>query len=532
MTDDTTAGVAGFGDGGGAIFAFDGGAGMSITVDSHTVITGADNSAVFLFGFFGAPTFVLSDSTISSSIDVGDNASGDSDPSDLSGCGGAICANIYPGGDVTLTLTGDRIVGNSSNGSFAAGAVAVEGGYAGGGAVRLDGDTFRGNVGHGNQSSGAVRLISYSGDSADSTSLEATDTTFVNNRSVDGGLGGAIGAFTLGEYAPITMTFSRDHFTANSVGSKAQNESGSGGAIFDYESDTLTDHGSTFESNRAVGSEADGGAVYDQSYQSDRFDGTVFRGNVADGADTAGGAVYTESDAASVFDGATISGNAAQYGGGVFANSDTSEVVVTASTVSNNTARSEGTGQPGDGGAMYVDDGIVSATNSTFAGNAARSAGADKGQGGAVWTSGVSATFAYTTIAGNTAAQGAGIFADGNGGTLLGSIVAANHGPNCTTAAPSSRLSSLGGNVLGAAACVSAVLSTDRSRNHPGLGPLKFNGGPTKTMALSVSSPARGIGTFDCPSTDERGIARPATACDAGAYQLTFISPPAVGRLG
>ncbi len=60
------------------------------------------------------------------------------------------------------------------------------------------------------------------------------------------------------------------------------------------------------------------------------------------------------------------------------------------------------------------------------------------------------------------------------------------------------------------------------------LGPLKYNGGPTETMALGGDSPVSPVDTgFGCEPTDQRGVPRPRPpGCDSGAYQL--VTPPLV----
>jgi hypothetical protein len=52
------------------------------------------------------------------------------------------------------------------------------------------------------------------------------------------------------------------------------------------------------------------------------------------------------------------------------------------------------------------------------------------------------------------------------------------------------------------------------------LGPLADNGGPTKTHALLVSSPAVDAGYCPSPTTDQRGVTRPqCLACDIGSFE-------------
>ncbi len=63
-------------------------------------------------------------------------------------------------------------------------------------------------------------------------------------------------------------------------------------------------------------------------------------------------------------------------------------------------------------------------------------------------------------------------------------------------------------------ACVTGITFAD-----PQLGALAENGGPTQTLLPAAASPVAGIG-MGCPATDQRGQARPASGCTAGAVQL------------
>src|SRR5262245_60451640 len=77
-----------------------------------------------------------------------------------------------------------------------------------------------------------------------------------------------------------------------------------------------------------------------------------------------------------------------------------------------------------------------------------------------------------------------------------------------------------GGNISSDGSC---NFSAPGSLNNtdPALGPLGDYGGPTPTMPLLAGSPAidRAISAF-CPSTDQRGVARPVGAgCDIGAFE-------------
>ena len=63
----------------------------------------------------------------------------------------------------------------------------------------------------------------------------------------------------------------------------------------------------------------------------------------------------------------------------------------------------------------------------------------------------------------------------------------------------------------------------------PALFALADNGGATPTHEIRAGSAARGIATTNCLPTDQRGVARPATGCDAGAFQVGAV--PLLARL-
>lgn len=87
--------------------------------------------------------------------------------------------------------------------------------------------------------------------------------------------------------------------------------------------------------------------------------------------------------------------------------------------------------------------------------------------------------------------------------------------------------------------------TSDGSVNNvnPNVGPLADNGGPTQTMAVLPGSVAYHLVPIaDCPTTDQRGAARPGssggTTCDAGSYEyappvsLAFDTSPITGPTG
>ena len=182
-------------------------------------------------------------------------------------------------------------------------------------------------------------------------------------------------------------------------------------------------------------------------------------------------------------------------------------------------------------------------TNSTFTGNRANGIPPNNGSsglGGAILINASTvATITHSTIANNHADWvGGGITGGMSGGsstTLRGTLVANNtaaNGGNPWNIANncSSQLLDGGGNLQFPAQhptdpndqnCTATIAIAD-----PLLLPLASNGGPTPTRAIPSNSPARNFVTSGCPppSTDQRGVARPAGACDAGAYEASASS--------
>jgi hypothetical protein len=141
--------------------------------------------------------------------------------------------------------------------------------------------------------------------------------------------------------------------------------------------------------------------------------------------------------------------------------------------------------------------------NSTIAFNSARSAG-----GGLVITSDDgfdnynSAALVNVLIAQNTALTGSDVF-----GVVYArsSLVGDGRGSN---------IANTNGNQVGKVAPRTRPID-------PRLGPLADNGGPTRTLALLVGSPAMDAASAgECPGKDQRGVNRPqGVACDIGSYE-------------
>ena len=316
-------------------------------------------------------------------------------------------------------------------------------------------------------------------------------STFESNRAANGG---AIGAL-FGDLAIYNSRFISNQATghgANSIKSSCHvngGESGDGGnggavAIDGSENYAVNVCGSTFTSNIG-GAGALGGAIFrtpNGAMQTTTIDRTAFIGNTA----PSGGALY-------------------------FHNSN---LVMKSSTLSGNTA--------GGGGALFADGSLLKFSNDTFADNVAQ-----KGLGGAIFLSGNGGSIQNATFVGNQSSAGSGYFAAAIGGFTALNITNSLFSENTTRDCGSPMTCSAGNNGLHDlqwprthAVCANAdrACTSGTVFRNPELGVLRGNGGPTQTVAPVLGSPAVGLGQ-NCPSTDQRGVARPLNGCTAGAVE-------------
>ena len=231
-----------------------------------------------------------------------------------------------------------------------------------------------------------------------------------------------------------------------------------------------------------------------------------------------GGGVYNEGVGVEmdVID-TRVGGNTAVSSGGGIYNNGIMNII--GSVLDNNSARS--------GGGLEHSGVSLQMSNSTISGNSASD------NGGGFYNKG-SAVLTHVTLSGNTASgpnTGGNIFNDEALLTLQNSLVA--NSPidgNCFYSGGT--VTSSGNNLDDGNTC-GFNNSGDITNTNPLLGPLQNNGGPTFTHALLPGSPAINQGKNDfCPATDQRGFARPAGACDIGAYEAAtaYIYLPIILR--
>ncbi len=198
-----------------------------------------------------------------------------------------------------------------------------------------------------------------------------------------------------------------------------------------------------------------------------------------------------------------------------------------------------GSGADGQGGAIY-NAASITVTNCTITASASVGSSAINivagfyqgggGYGGGIYNAGGTSVLSYVTIATNaTSAGGGGTNTVENGGgiysaagmtDLYASILACNSPSNCFGNA----FTDGGFNISSDGSCPFSATGS-RINLDPRLGPVGDYGGNTLTMALLAGSPAMDAATGAvCPSTDQRGRARPfGSACDIGAFES---SPP------
>ena len=238
---------------------------------------------------------------------------------------------------------------------------------------------------------------------------------------------------------------------------------------------------------------------------------TVRNGNGVGLDSGPGGGIFIHSGSL-LLQNSTVSDNNATSGGGIAANGVAQLIGV---TVSGNRA-SAGRLTRG-GGIAASDTGGLFLGNSTVSGNTAVDEVGAPSQGGGVYSGGALAIIA-STIAGNSATQGGGLYVvtpqTGASTSLLNSLLSHGTGGAC------------GGTGLGNLSATANVISDDSCQLKdptnlqsvdPQIGALADNGGPTNTHALLPTSPAiHHAGS--CATIDQRGFSRVAP-CDSGAYE-------------
>jgi CSLREA domain-containing protein len=225
----------------------------------------------------------------------------------------------------------------------------------------------------------------------------------------------------------------------------------------------------------------------------------------------------------------TVAFNSARDGGGI-SNSFDGHYTIVNSTIVNNSASDRGGGIRSTSGDPFGRvSASVSVINSTIARNSARIGG---GIENSEDRAGANVDVTNSTIAQNSASQeGGGVdntIPDPESEavsfiSLQNSLVARNTAPSAPDAHEARASFSLIGDGSGSGVTNTNgnQVGTHSSPIDPKIGPLADNGGPTRTYALLAGSPAiDAASSADCPTTDQRGVARPQGAgCDIGSFE-------------
>jgi hypothetical protein len=490
----------------------------SLVVDDHSSISDNQTGGITGYDFEGGSDVAIADSTIAGNT------------TDIEGAGGLYLFAEDGGGSVTLS--NDTIQSNHATSSYSAGGVMVYDFEYAAVTLDVDGCDVVGNVASADDSTGGIGGYVYE---YTSTVFNVTNSKVDANRATDAGFGGGVGLYADSSDTDTQLNLTGDVIDGNVSGSSLSGEEGYGGGVYLYDYAYLRLIDTTVDFNAAVGNSSEGGeggGVWDSGYLGSTYQGSTITGNRATGLGSEGGGLWTYPyDGAARLLQSTVQSNTASIGAGVWVYEYQFEI--TQSTIADNVAGSAATA--GIGGGLYDDGSVISVVNSTLTGNRAMSGGGHVGEGGAVYNDDEEVSLYFSTVSGNVAASGAAFYIGTDGdGTLRDSIVTLNHPSiaskaeaDCHAATRGNRLTSLGGNVVASPGCLATRLPSDKVSVKPDLLALAANGGPTRTMALTGSSPALGAALGDCVATDQRGLPRPTKGvCDSGAYELV----PATAR--
>lgn len=292
------------------------------------------------------------------------------------------------------------------------------------------------------------------------------------------------------------------------VGSTFTGNSGSNGGAVGTIGEDVTVVNSTFTGNSATGTGGNpgnggngGGLTYDGAKNTLTMCGDVFRNNTAKAA---GGAVFRVgyNNENVTIDRSTFDGNSADAAVGNAGGLYLQHVTINMSA----TTISGNTAHYG-AGLWAGQSAVLNLSNVTVANNSATG-------GGGIWFANmVTGTILNSTIAGNT---GDGLFGGDTGVSLIDTVVASNLRGTLDSTTNCAKQHTSGGPNLqfpsGGTLCTVNIPIGD-----PKLGPLQDNGGPVQTMKPGPGSAAIGAG-MNCAPSDATGATR-SSSCTLGAVE-------------
>ena len=408
---------------------------------------------------------------------------------------------IYNTSAGQLILNGTTLRNNQATSTFG-------GGLSNGGLVTLTAVIVRGNTAAGGNGGGIYSFGTYG-------SLSLVDTLVADNRAVNGG--GIYAASISG-----TLTLVNSQVTNNQSDVH-------GGGLYSNIAANLT--AATVSNNHA--DSGSGGGIYHAAGQLSIARGTLANNQALTGS---GGGLFN--GATATLNDATLQHNQSDNGGGLY-NSSSGRLNAANSTWYLNSAAQRGGGLYNQGALTLTQSTLYSNTTTSQGGSGLYNANAASAQL-------TNVTLSYNTALGSTTGA---IRNDGGALNVLNSTISDNAAPALTGGgiALANTLVALS---LGGDNCAAAVTSTgynlssdsscglsatgDISNTDPLLGPLSNNGGATLTRSLLPNSPALDAGNdANCPSVDQRGIARPqGDHCDIGAYEIIGFNNSVTATVG
>ena len=257
---------------------------------------------------------------------------------------------------------------------------------------------------------------------------------------------------------------------------------------------------------------------------------------LTNGKQGAGGAINITTASSVTLTEMALVGNDGLWAGALWL--DTATLLVNRSTFSENTTNLGVSCGYCNGGAVIINTGNATFANSTLSNNHA-------GDNGGAIKNTANLTLINTTIADNSANGFGGGLASyvfqsqslSMKNTLFSGNTSIVRTDQCDNAAAVPLLVNLNNfiedgscNYVRLVASGSQTSPTGFLQGNPGLSALALNGGPTKTNAISSTSPAAGAGdSATCAgapisSIDQRGVTRP-SSCAIGAFEPTNVQP-------
>jgi CSLREA domain-containing protein len=292
--------------------------------------------------------------------------------------------------------------------------------------------------------------------------------------------------------------FNRENLTVSASTISGNSAGTSGGGIVNYKG-TLTVTTSTISGNLASFS---GGGI-----DNDNGTLTVTTSTISGNSATGNGGGIVNYNGTLTVTTSTISGNSANGGGGIFHYGG--GLTVTDSTISGNAAAARGGGISSNSSLFSGEDTLV--VGSTISGNTTAN------RGGGIYNADGLTIVRYSTITDNTApvGRGSGVASHGDTGTrteVYSTIIADNNSSDVDFVGDlTNSFQSNGFNLIGTGNATGEFVEPGDQSGvaNPLLSFLADNGGPTRTHALIVGSPAIDMGdpaiVFNPAEFDQRG---------------------------